>query len=241
MTDYRSRLYDHYLTRFVDINPLEFERLYGSWKVWADNKIFPLIQDLNPDARVLELGSGPGQLLRFLTEHGFTELAGIDISEEQVKFAKSQGCAAEVADAKEFLADKADTYDVIFALDFVEHFYKDELIPLFDLIHQALKKNGRLIIQTPNGEGLFPRQIIFGDLTHLTIFTPSSLQQILREIGFQEFQFFETGPAPKNLSNRLRIFIWGLIKIMANMVRRIEANKSQAIWTENFICSCKRS
>jgi hypothetical protein len=34
----------------------------------------------------------------------------------------------------------------------------------------------------------------------------------------------------------LRLLLWQLIKLIANTVRKIEAGKSQTIWTENIIC-----
>jgi len=131
------------------------------------------------------------------------------------------------------------SFEAIIALDFVEHFAKDEQIPLFEAIRGALRPGGRLIIETPNGEGLFASQVIYGDLTHLTIFSEGSLTQLLRLLGFEHIEFHETGPAPKDLKGRLRGLLWGIIKLVANSARLIESGETQRLWTKNLIC-CSR-
>jgi cyclopropane fatty-acyl-phospholipid synthase-like methyltransferase len=174
-------------------------------------------------------------MLEYLRSKRFANARGIDISEEQIALAQKQGLHAEVADVFEFLESSQGTYDAIIAIDFVEHFTKPELLRLFQLVRKALAPNGRFLIQTANGEGLFPRQIIYGDLTHMTIFTPGSIAQLLRATGFSHIEFSEAAPLASGLRGMLRSFLWNTIRFCANFVRKIEAGKSQAVWTENFI------
>ena len=113
-----------------------------------------------------------------------------------------------------------------------------ELFRLFPKIHAALKPGGRLILQTPNGQGLFPHQVIYGDLTHVCVFTPASLAQLLICTGFERIEVRETGPIGKTWKGKVRVALWHILKRMANVCRRIEAAKSQEIWTENMLCCC---
>jgi len=125
---------------------------------------------------------------------------------------------------------------LIIALDFIEHFSKDELLILAKLFFDSLRKGGRLILQTVNGEGLFPNQYIYGDLTHLTIFTTSSMQQLLRLVGFDNFQFTEV-----DLVRRARSkLLWKFVKFVTNTILRIESGRSQTLWTESMICCCEK-
>ena len=110
------------------------------------------------------------------------------------------------------------------------------LYPVLWMISSAFKP-AELIFSEP---GLFPRQVIYGDLTHMTIFTPQTLAQLLRPCGFQDLRFFETGPIPLRLRGRLDVLLWRLVKSVANFVRYVETGKRQAIWTENFICLSTR-
>jgi SAM-dependent methyltransferase len=241
MSDYRVIFYNHYLSKFKGMDSELSDDRLASYFVWCEYKFLPLLEGLSFESKILELGCGPGYMLEFLARYNFKHVKGIDISSEQVELANNRGCDTEVANVFEYLKGKNDTFDAIIALDFIEHFHKDELLKLASLIFKSLKKGGRLILQTPNGEGLFPRQIIYGDLTHFTIFTPTSIQQLLVETGFNNFRFSETGPTPKNKWGRLRLLLWQLIKFAANTIRKIETGKSQTIWTENMICYCEKS
>ena len=124
--------------------------------------------------------------------------------------------------------------------DFVEHFTKQELLKLFPLIFRSLRKGGLFLVQTPNGEGLYPGQVIYGDLTHLTIFAQDSLEHILTLAGFRNMNFAETGPVPDTWEGKLRTFLWSIIRGVIRIIRQIEAKNSSRLWTESFICWCEK-
>lgn len=178
-SNFRYIFYENYVSGFKNWDIDVLSNSLPSYFKWLKHKYLPLLVDLGYESDILELGCGAGFVIEFLKENGFTKVRGIDLSAEQVEQAKLRGNDVEIADVFDYLEGKDFVFDVIIALDFIEHFSKDELIPLVQLIFKSLKKNGKLILQTPNGEGLFPSQNIYGDLTHLTIFTPSSLRQLL--------------------------------------------------------------
>src|SRR5207245_10805832 len=125
--------------------------------------------------------------------------SGIDISAEQVELARRRGVRADRVDVFDFLRNPDNGFGAILAVDFLEHLTRDELIRLGPLLFRALLPRGRLMVQTANGAGPFPHQVIYGDLTHMTIFTPQSLAQLLRSAGFVALSFYETGPVPIRL------------------------------------------
>lgn len=236
MPDFRQSLYDRYVSDFKGLGP----QPGGRSATWRARKLGPLLNGLDPAGSILELGCGDGHLLGWLADRGFANARGIDISAEQILLARDRGCNAVVADGSQYLADHQDHFDAILALDFVEHFHKEELVELSRAMFRALKPGGRLILQTPNGQGLLSGQVVFGDLTHLTIFTPNSLQQLLRRTGFRDFRFYETGPVPVGARGVVRTGLWRAIRTVAAAVHRIETGKSQTIWTENMISYCER-
>jgi hypothetical protein len=140
----------------------------------------------------------------------------------------------------DYLPAQPGTFAAIVAIDVLEHFTRDELVRLAPLLAGALQPGGRLLIQTANGAGLFPGQVAYGDLTHLTIFTPESLAQLLRPCGFRNYVFDETGPIPLRLRGKVDVVLWRLMTALARTARRIETGKHQTIWTENFICLARR-
>jgi SAM-dependent methyltransferase len=230
--DFRRQLYRRYVSTFISEARANAEASFA----WWDHKYLPLLDGLERSAPILELGCGSGELLAFLGQRGFSHAIGIDISREQVELARTRGVRAELADGFEFLELRLSEFGAIMAIDVLEHLTRDELLRLAPLLFNALRPGGRLLVQTANGAGLFPRQVIYGDLTHMTIFTPQSLAQLLRPVGFVDLAFYETGPVPIRLHGKVNVLLWRVIKRLANLVRSIETGKRQAIWTENFIC-----
>lgn len=241
MNDFRRTLYRQYVSTLkrgqLSRDPDRVARFFGTYR----HRFLPLLGEAGRGEPILELGCGPGYLLEFLRDQGFTNARGIDISAEQIKLATAEGLKAEVADVFDFLRRKRNAYQVIFAIDFLEHFTKQELLRLFPLIHRALRKGGLLIIQTPNGQGLFPGQVIHGDLTHCTILAEDSLRQLLLLHGFGDIQFRETRPLPESFGGRLNLVLWKIIRAAVRIVRQIEANNASKIWTENMIAWGKKT
>ncbi len=178
--------------------------------------------------------------MQFLKSKGFTNVVGVDISEEQTAIARNRGLNAITADVYDFLVRHANEYDMIIMIDVVEHFTKLELLDLFKLIHSSLRKGGIVIYQTCNGEGMYPNQIMFGDLTHMTILSAGSSEQLLRACGFDNISFADTAPVPTGVKGVLRSIAWKFMTRKASLIRRIETGKRHKIWTENFISRAQK-
>jgi len=237
MKDIRDPLYEKYYSAFKKGESREkFGFLHV--KLWYNEKYLPLLKTYSRDAPVLDIGCGQGFMLRYLQSAGFTNLTGVDISGEQIAIANEKGFNAIQADAFQFLREGENQYDVILAIDIIEHFKKEELFELLQLIHLALKPGGILILQTPNGEGLMPGYVIYGDLTHCTILSPLSLKNILTVINFENIRVKELGPA---FFVHFPLFIgWQIIRVLAMMVKFLEIGRIQKYWTESIICSCQK-
>ena len=240
MADFRSQLYERYVSTFKSRTGTEDEANLESHRAWCRFKILPLLNGVDRSAPLVELGCGSGNLLRLLADEGYQDVLGVDLSEEMVALATGRGVPAEAGDAQQFLASAAGRYRVIVALDFIEHFTKGELMEILPRILDRLEPGGLLLLQTPNGQGLFPNQVVYGDLTHMTIFNPESLAQLLRLVGFTDIACHETGPVPKNVVGIVRVALWKLVCAGAAILRRIETGKAQTIWTENLLCTARK-
>jgi 2-polyprenyl-3-methyl-5-hydroxy-6-metoxy-1,4-benzoquinol methylase len=237
MKDIRDPLYENYYSSFKKGETRErFGFLH--LKLWYNEKYLPLLKSFQHDAHILDLGCGQGFMLRYLQASGFTNLTGIDISQEQVDRARELGFNAVQADAFSFLKDNEAKFDIIMAIDIIEHFKKEELYELLRLINKALRPGGRFILQTPNGEGLLPGYVIYGDLTHFTILSPLSLTHILTVTGFKNIQIKELGPA---LFVHFPLFIgWKIVRFLAMAVKFLEIGRIQKHWTESIIAWCDK-
>jgi len=159
MKDLRHKLYDNYRT---DFKKGEKRERYGSLhlRLWYNEKYLPLLKGVPRDARVLEVGCGAGLMMQYLKQAGFANVSGIDISGDQVAEAVARGFDAMDADALEYLPQHPGEFEVIVAMDVIEHFTKDELFKLLSAARAALKPGGLFIVQTPNGEGLLPGYVV---------------------------------------------------------------------------------
>lgn len=142
------------------------------------------------DARLLDVGSGYGHLVRWLLDRGYANVGGVELDANlhaaSVSALGSRPAFLECGDAFEYLARHPATFDVICALDVIEHFTLDDAFSLALAIRAALRPGGRVIIRTPNMANLFGVFSRYMDLTHQTAFTEFSLSELLRAAGFSE-------------------------------------------------------
>lgn len=237
MKDIRKPLYDSY---YSDFKKDERRQKFGSLhlRLWYNEKYLPLLREIPREAPVLELGCGSGLMLHYLEQAGFTNLSGIDISADQVAEAASRGFNAIEADALQYLPAHKEEYQVVIAMDVIEHFKREELYELLGAIYESLKPGGLLIVQTPNGDGLMPNYVIYGDLTHFTILSPLSLRHLLTVRGFVKVKMKELGPGA--LVHFPLFVAWQFVRLAAMLVKFVEIGRIQSYWTESFICWCRR-
>jgi SAM-dependent methyltransferase len=236
MGDFRDRVYERYVTTFKD--PVQTSGGRG-FHAWCEENYLPLLAGLSREAFILELGCGAGQLLAFLRRAGFTNARGVDLSPEQVAIAQREGLNAQVLDARHALRVAERELDAVIAIDFLEHFSVDEIFELLEKVMVSLCPGGRLILRTPNGGALLGGHVIYGDLSHLTIFAPTSLRQTLRLAGFDEIVIRSCPPSHGTLGGRVRAPLWRAIAAGASVLHRIETGKEQSIWTESMLCVCR--
>ncbi|NWG27901.1 MAG: class I SAM-dependent methyltransferase [Ignavibacteriaceae bacterium] len=239
-SDFRQEFYSKYNSTFkVHISDFSQKSIAKMWKK-NDFLYLPLISSYEPGAPVLELGCGRGYMLEYLRNKGFNNLKGIDISEEQINISRQKGFDVEVADVNDYLNRNTIKFKIIIALDFVEHFSKDDLIPLFEKIYNKLEANGIFIFHTPNGQSLLSTNLIYGDLTHLTIFTPNSALQLLKLVGFDQIAFYESGPVPRNILGLFRLIVWKIIRLGYNFASLVETGNKHEILTQSFIVAARK-
>ncbi|NUN09985.1 MAG: class I SAM-dependent methyltransferase [Ignavibacteriaceae bacterium] len=237
MSDSRKQFYDNYVTGFKSqIADFSSEAIMKYWR-WCDFKYLPILNNYGKSSSILELGCGPGYMLEYLRKKGYSNAKGIDVSPEQVKFAGSMGINVEEANVFEYLTGNKNSYNIIIALDFIEHFTVDELIILSKDILGALKPGGMLLLHTPNAQGFFPGRIMYGDLTHRTFFNPNSLKQLFFMAGFRKIDVYETSPAPSGLKGSLHLAAWKSLRVLLNILKTMETGGGLDIWTQNMIAA----
>ena len=233
--NYREKIYKKYRSSHVEnlIGKVDLNFFKKKFPIWR--KYYGEFLPLDKNVKILDIACGDGGIIYWLQSIGYKNSFGIDISEEQVDLAKSLGIKnIEKADLREFLKTNKN-WDVIFALDILEHFYKEEILDILELIYNALNKNGILIIKTPNGESIFGTRYLYSDFTHEFIFTERSLKEILAITGFKNFKFKEDGPVIHSLFSLIRYIFWRFMKLLLNFYLLAETGQKANILTQNII------
>jgi len=161
------------------------------------------------DQRIVDLGCGPGAMLFVLDRAGYRNLAGVDVSQQQIDIAHSLGIvSAQCATLEDFLAAQpAASVDVVFAIDIFEHLTRPELMNVLAAIRRTIRPGGRCVAHVPNAEGLYSMAIRYGDATHELAFTRTSASQIFRVAGFTQVACFEDRPRVHGLKSLVRRLI----------------------------------
>jgi SAM-dependent methyltransferase len=98
-----------------------------------------------PNPRILDVGCGTGANLKMLAAFGKAE--GVDISPQAVEFCRQRGLDSVRLGAAEQLPYEDDSFDVVTALDVVEHL-DDDVAGLREM-RRVLRSDGRILLFVP--------------------------------------------------------------------------------------------
>lgn len=211
---YRETLYANYHTTQSGRAALTDARTLFEREKWRfEKEIIPLI-DLPKTAIILDIGCGSGSFLKALSDNGYKQLTGIDLSEEQVQLAQDLGVQeVQQGDLVAFLESAKEKFDLISGLDIIEHFTKDELVEVLKLIRKHLKPQGMAIFRTPNLDAPLATVYANGDFTHENYMNASSAQQLMLSCGFADVRVVESNmQIPNRLKEIVRKLIFTVLK-----------------------------
>lgn len=201
---------------------------------------------LPPDrsASIAEVGCGWGRYLVALAEAGYAQAEGVDVSHEQVAYARSALGLANVShgDALTWLRARSARYDCILALDVLEHLDTDALVAVPRAAAAALRPGGRLIVHVPNA--LAPLSPLRNaDLTHVRAFTVGSLAQLFRMADLIPHEFRETAPHGRGLAGTVRRIVWkaALRPMVHAWMLAANGDTMGGIYTANVIAVAERA
>lgn len=211
-----------------DLNSV-IEQLYSNYvlshaqtNLFDPHAHFPALAFVaDPDnSNVLDLGCGTGRVIQRLKSMGYRHIIGIDDDKNQIEVGIQAGITElRNENAFDFLAKQiSESFDYVLLVDVLEHFSLPDAVLLGRSIYRVLKPGGSVIVQTPNGSAPLNGVIAAGDLTHLQIYTPSSLKQWGHLTGFNIMQVFEVKPPFGSLKRLVRRFIYGFYRFNVKLL-----------------------
>jgi SAM-dependent methyltransferase len=171
----------------------------------------------------VDLGCGQGSLLCLAIQQGYTEVLGLDASEEMVASARAAGVPVELADVTHWLATESPhKWGVVSAFDFLEHFSRERGFELLAHMRRILLPEGVCILQMPNANSPWCYGVMAGDLTHEAAYCPASIAQMAKLAGFAHCEVREMGPPPGTPARLVRRLLWMGIRCLYKFLNLVE-------------------
>jgi SAM-dependent methyltransferase len=152
----------------------------------------PLFQEaIGHGNKVLDLGCRSGALTRHFLEGN--EVVGVDVDEAVLAKAEERGITPVVADVEEPLPFPDEAFDAVVAGELLEHLGFPET--LVAEIYRVLEPGGSFVGSVPNAFRLQNRLLFLigrppeKDPTHLRMFTPGRLRELLKDFGDVDMTF----------------------------------------------------
>ncbi|WP_337871788.1 class I SAM-dependent methyltransferase [Ignavibacterium sp.] len=241
VNDYKNKIYENYHSihtkkLYGDISIETIKRQFKFWKYFFSEYL-----PTDKNIKILDAGCGNGGFVYWLTQIGYKNTIGIDISEELIDLGISLNIKnIEQDDLIDHLKKHEGTYDIIFCRDVLEHFTKNEIIEIFSLFNSALKSSGKVIIQVPNGYSPNFGRIYYGDFTHETLFSETILNQIINATGYKFIKLKEVNPVPHGFVSLIRFVLWKLLRMKFQFYQMIETGYAKGFFTQNIIAEIKK-
>jgi len=168
-------------------------------------------------SHIAEIGAGVGIVGKYLTDKGF-DYTGIELEQSIAEQAKAAGINIQPG-SYEKLRDYPDTFDALLAFEVIEHI--DDLKLCLQLIHKALKANGKFGFTVPNfnkrkNYANDPEKLYQPNPpVHINFFTKENISSILNLCGFK-VTYLKIRPFP-DLNLRKKLTYLHLLKAMFGM------------------------
>ena len=147
--------------------------------------------NLKKDARILDLGCGPGYFLDEMKERGYTDVTGVTLSPGDVKICEDKGHVVKKYDLS-FLPQKDGYYDESVDFIFLRHALEHSPYPIISLIeyNRILTQFGKIYIEVPAPDCDRRHE---WNLNHYSILGEQQLAALLSRTGFNidKFENFE--------------------------------------------------
>jgi SAM-dependent methyltransferase len=134
------------------------------------------------NAKILDLGCGPGYFMDEMKAREYTDVTGVTLSPGDIKICEGKGHVVKQYDLS-FLPQKDGYYDESVDFIFLRHALEHSPYPIFSLIeyNRILKQGGKLYVEVPQPDCDRKHE---WNLNHYSIFGQNQLAALLQRTGF---------------------------------------------------------
>lgn len=160
---------------------------YAEWKGWVGDGESTSTFVLEPEfatvpsgARILEIGFGTAEILDWFKARGVTT-EGVELIPALTDAAAVRGHTVRIGAAPADLRPLDGAYDMVIALDVLEHLTTQEIVDTLAEAARLLRPGGVFVARFPNGGSPFGRHIQYGDLTHVSVLGTGAVKRLVAE------------------------------------------------------------
>ncbi len=192
------------------------------------------------DAPLLEIGCGDGNFLNELIGFGFERVLGLEPSSSYVNVADDRLIVR--CFANEYLEQcPAASLGTVIALDVFEHIPLPDLRVLLAMIHDRLMPGGMVLFRVPNMASPLALPNFFGDLSHVTPLSGSSIRQLVFDSNLTLAEVHAEPLAyPRSVRDVFGIGMWHVYRFILSSVLRAFGIRNQVL-TPNVVCVLRKA
>lgn len=148
-----------------------------------------LLQALQKDSLVVDLGCGRGEWLSFLQDHA-VRAVGVDHSQSMLELCREQGLDVVQADIFDYLSGlENDSVCVLTGFQLIEHLQPADMVRLWQECFRVLRPGGLVLFETPNPENFQVSAYYFYlDPTHKKPVPPPLAAYTMDALGFRNIR-----------------------------------------------------
>lgn len=205
-----------------------------------------LLEAKVPKGRLLDIGCSAGFFLKTARDRGW-DVMGIELSPDTSEIARRRHGLNVITTGVDDSALEAQSFDVITLWDVIEHVPN----PLETLHHvkRLLRPGGRVVMETPNIDGLFPRlsYALAGKTGfwphpeppfHLFQFSKKTIARVLERAGFEKVSFrdehipvdYSFRAFPRSLKSPRRLGYYAVFSSLARLAPYVGAGDALVVF-----------
>lgn len=126
---------------------------------WYHDFLHPVVQEVEENAKMLDIGTGSGKLLQLLWQQRQVKAIGVDTSASMLKEAKNKIAATDAAvlliKAHRKLPFKSRSFDHVTICNVLFNLPISSANFMLEETQRVVRKGGKIVVLTPTGKGTF--------------------------------------------------------------------------------------
>lgn len=205
---------------------------------------FNLGKYLSRNSAILEVGPGLGEFEYYLNQKQIYDIDILDNDKNIIKLISENYKIKKsiLIKSSELPVKKLRTYDLILALQVLEHIPVKSYSDFVKILFSKLKKKGTLIIIVPNANNPLGLTERYADLQHTSSFTTQSLNDLVNAADLKNYQLDVKGYQipPVDLINIVRIFFQKILHTLLIILMAVNGGVYYKVMTPNIMMVLKK-